>query len=72
MKAFLVIASEKPRPPLKGFPRVAEGCTVLPLWVIRVSLAGSGDFRSPVNGHSQDRRACLKGARLGSSRFLLD
>jgi hypothetical protein len=31
MKAFLVIASEKPRPPLKGFPRVAEGCTVCPL-----------------------------------------
>src|SRR5258708_21004678 len=26
-----------------------------------------GDFRStPVNGHSQDRRACLKGAKLGS------
>jgi hypothetical protein len=23
-----------------------------------------------VNGHSQDRRACLKAARLGSSRFL--
>ena len=34
--------------------------------VIRVGLADHGDFRStPVNGHSQDRRACLKGARNG-------
>ena len=40
----------------------------------RMSVPGSvasvwpdhGDFRSaPVNGHSQDRRACLKGARTG-------
>ena len=46
---------------------------------ISVSLSGTrsyiylamrldhGDFRStPVNGHFQDRRACLKGARTGS------
>ena len=34
---------------------------------IRVGLTGHGDFRStPVNGHSQDRRACLKGANAQS------
>src|SRR3954452_16151668 len=32
-----------------------------------------GDFRSsPVNGHSQDRRACLKGAMNGSRPVLFD
>ena len=31
-----------------------------------------GDFRStPVNGHSQDRRACLKGATNGHSIDLI-
>ncbi len=30
-----------------------------------------GDFRStPVNGHSQDRRACLKGANNGSGHLV--
>ena len=40
-----------------------------PFRVIRVGLTGSGDFRSsPVNGHSQDRRACLKSARNGPAQ----
>ena len=39
------------------------------LRVIRVGLADHGDFRStPVNGHSQDRWACLKSAINGHCR----
>src|SRR6266487_2668334 len=34
--------------------------------IIRVAWPDHGDFRSTlVNGHSQDRRGCLKGARFG-------
>jgi hypothetical protein len=33
---------------------------------ISVGIIAFGIFRStPVNGHSQDRRACLKGAKSG-------
>ena len=37
MKAFLVIASEKPRPPLKGFSGRLHGMTALGLGRVKTS-----------------------------------
>jgi hypothetical protein len=45
---------------LTGIPQLCS------LRVIRAVLPDDGDFRTiPVNGHSQDRRACLKVANAG-------
>jgi len=51
-----------------GFPVSALRCGS-PLWVIRVGSTGPRQLPVyPVNGHSQYRRACLKGANCGLMR----
>jgi hypothetical protein len=45
----------------------------IPNKVDRIGLAYQSDFRcTPVNGHSQDRRACLKRANNGKEAALFD
>jgi hypothetical protein len=52
------------RPKILIRPHVRSG-SIASVW------PDHGDFRStPVNGHSQDRRACLKGAKGGHRTIL--